>query len=562
MAVEAEPISPGRVHQRRQGNACVVRSHRQGQTITVQERLDEIGLGFYQLIVLLGVGGALLSESMEMGSVAPMHAALARVYGLTPGQRTALPMATFMGSGVGLAVAGILCDWKGRKSALVLSLIIIAGVMFATAGLPEDVMTFSLLVFLRFLAGVAGAIQVPAGMVLAVESCPSWARPRLILAVQLLGSFGYLLEAVGMAVFMPHFGEDDDDYWRSFCVLIGLSALLVLPFTFMLYESPSFLAVAKQDADELVLCEQVLDGIARWNGQPAMEQTLRLPSTTQDGRASGYQGNKSLQEVAEAFGVLVVSHWQMLVLLSVIDSTRSWYVTGSSYLWKDLFVETEGMDILTPARLNVLCSLAPIIGLVLTERILWMGVRRIAFLSTVVAACSMAFLVASEEVRHGAITLLFCVMCAKLIYAPLNSCIALIKAETFPTEIRVSAFCLVSTASKITSAIAPTLIEAWRGSAEASSWPHNRLLLYIWGLMGSILACGILTLTVPGRRGDGVAHLEDFFEEKRVPQLSSYGSFGNIWSLAPPEDEDGQLGSRYGLMVPRSQTSPNLMTSA
>jgi hypothetical protein len=400
--------------------------------------------------------------------------------------------------------------------------------------------------------------QVPAGTVLAVESCPSWARPRLILAVQLLGSCGYLMEAVGMETFMPHFGEDDDDRWRAFCFMIGLSALLVLPFTLMLYESPSFLAVAKQDQDELVLCEKVLDGIARYNGQPAMEQTLRAP--TQGGRASS-QGNKSLQEVAEAFGRLVVSHWQMLLLLSVIDSTRSWYVTGSSYLWKDLFVESEGIDFLTPARLNVLCSLAPIMGLVLTERLLWMGVRRIAFLSTVVAACSMTFLVASENVRHGALTLLFCVMCAKLIYAPLNSCIALIKAETFPTEIRVSAFCLVSTASKITSAIAPTLIEAWRGSAEASSWPHNRLLLYIWGLMGSILACGIITLTVPGRRGDGVSHLEDFFEEKRVPQLSSYGSFGNIWSLAPPEDEEGQLGTCLGLRVPRSQTTPNLMTS-
>jgi len=90
------------------------------------------------------------------------------------------------------------------------------------------------------LSGVAGAIQVPAGCVLAVESCPVAARSRLMFGIQMLGCLGYLLDAIFVRVLMPHFGEEPSDRWRAFCLVIGGVALAVLPLAAMLHESPSF----------------------------------------------------------------------------------------------------------------------------------------------------------------------------------------------------------------------------------------------------------------------------------------------------------------------------------
>lgn len=514
---------------------------------TVQSRLDEIGIGRYHWIVLAGIGGALMSESLEMGSVAPMHTAFSRVYRLTHQQRAALPAVTFAGSGIGLLIAGPICDWRGRKTALVLSLVIIAGVMFATALLPGGTPA-EVLLLLRFLSGLAGAIQVPAGLVLAVESCPIVARSRLVFGIQMMGCMGYLLEAIGVQFLMPQFGEASADHWRAFCFLIGCSALAVLPLTLSLYESPSFLAV-KGDAEG---CVEVLEGIAQINGAPVLQQEQIQHSISSSSISPTSSSQKQLGDVAKVMWAAVTSYWGLLMLLSVIDSSRSFFVSGSSYLWKDLFRMAQGHTI-SPASLNIIASIAPLIGLAVSQRFLWLGVRRVTFLSAAIATCSLAVLT-NEHMRTGALPVLACVMATKLTYGPLNTCIALIKAESFPTEIRVTAYSLISVVSKVTCTLAPTLIEVWKGNERAASWRSGQLLYYFACLMGSVSLSGLLTLAVPGRSGDG-RPLNDYFEEKRVQRLPQYGSFGNIWELNKEEEEPGASPSKFH----RSKTSPTFL---
>jgi len=515
-----------------------------GPGATVQAQLDRVGVGVYHYVLLLGVGGALMSECIEMGSVAPMHTAFSRVFNLTHRQRAALPLVTFAGSGVGLLLAGPICDWRGRKAALVSSLAIIAAAMLATAALPSGAPA-EVLLALRFVSGLAAAIQVPAGFVLAVESCPVEARSHLVFGIQFLGSFGYLLEAVGVQVFMPEFGEEPSDHWRAFCALIGFSALAVLPLTIALYESPSFLAV-RGDAEG---CVAVLEGIARHNGaRPAQEARPSASSVA----SSQPRPSHGFREVFNVVWQALESHWPLLLLLSVIDSCRSFFVSGSSYLWKDLFSMAEGRAV-SPAALNVIASLAPLVGLLVSERLLWIGVRRITFLSAASAAAFLATLT-HEGFRVGSTPLLICVMATKLTYGPLSTCIALIKAESFPTEVRVSAFSLISVVAKVACTLAPTLVEAWKGDEQAESWRDSRLSCYLLCLAASAATCGALALFVPVGSGEG-QELKDFVEDdRRIQRASNYGSFGNIWELAGEEEEAGGR-----LRLARSKTLPSAL---
>mmetsp|Transcript_98100 Transcript_98100/g.316353 ORF Transcript_98100/g.316353 Transcript_98100/m.316353 type:complete len:313 (-) Transcript_98100:127-1065(-) len=309
----------------------------------------------------------------------------------------------------------------------------------------------------------------------------------------------------------------------------------------MLHESPSFLAV-KGDAAG---CAAVLESIARINGKPPMQVSVQAPLAPQE--TPPYKG---LLDVTSVFGAAVASHWRLLLLLSVIDSGRAFFISGSSYLWKDLFSLARN-HMVSPAMLNIIASLAPLIGLFISERFLWMGVRRITFLSAMAATISLGLLIL-HQVRMGSLSLLLCIMATKLMYGPLNTCIALIKAESFPTEIRVSAYSLISVAAKVTCMLAPTIIEVWKDDELAESWSSQGLTSYLVCLMVALMACGVLVMTVPGGSGDG-RELSDFFDNKRVQRMSPYGSCGNIWELAEHQ-EAGQGASGMA----RSSTSPIL----
>jgi len=346
-------------------------------------------------------------------------------------------------------------------------------------------------------------------------------------AISLLGSIGYLLEAIGVKVLMPSFGESALDHWRSFCFLIGCVALVSLPFAMALYESPSFLAVKGND----VACVEVLDSIAALNGKPAMQRPAMSGVPSMTTRRSSGSGN-NFRDVADRVYMNASQDWFLIVMLCVIDSSRAFFVSGSSYLWKDLFLMGQGQS-MSATTMNVIASVTPLVGLLLGVHLLWIGSRAITCAGCGIATFGLMALTNPAE-RTGW-TLLILVMCVKLTYGPITTCVSLMKAESFPTEVRVSAFACISVASKMFCTLAPTLVEILRGSEIARSWSSSNLERYIAYLIMSTVTCGSLVWALPQGVGDGQS-LEDYCVDRKrmkTTQLSKYGSCANVYELDP-----------------------------
>jgi len=508
--------------------------------MTVQERLDQIGPGAYQLMLIVCIGGAHLIENLEPQASA--NTALSRAYQLSDVKRSLLPIATASGSAIGLLASGPLSDWKGRKTVLLLGVSLMSAIAMTTAVLPSGSISANALLSLRFVWGFGKDTMKPAGIVLAVESCPVSVRPHIVFGIQMLMSIGFFMEALMCLTIMPHFGESPDDNYRLYYAIIAFLALAMLPGTMLLRESPSFLAV-KGDAEA---CVEVLDDLARMNGQPPLRENVVRISSGPDQNSP-----RHLSEVAGAFTKLLLSHMGLIFMLGLIDSSRAFFTQGTSYLWKDLFQLLQGKHI-SASMLNFLASVAPFVGVFVSERMLWVGVRQITVICAALASIVLACLT-EAGVRGNAWSLLNCILLVKLTYGPLTTCISLIKAEVFPTEIRVCAFSFISIFAEVTGMFGPMMVEVLKENELATSWKPRQLNYFIIILMTSVMLCGLLTFIIPGRSGDG-KQLRDFFEHRNyAKRIRSDGSLRDLLELQSSDSEGEQPPP-----IPRPKTAPNM----
>lgn len=234
-------------------------------------------------------------------------------------------------------------------------------------------------------------------------------------------------------------------------------------------------------------------------------------------------------------------------MLAIIESGKTFFVSGSAYLQKDMFMLQQGKFSVPPGQLNVIASFTPFIGLMIGGRIVAMGTRRVTAAFALLAGLCL-FLLAHEKLREIPWLVVLLMLCVKTTFGPLTTCISLIKVEAFPTEVRVTAFAIISLVAKVMCAFAPTLIEQLKGGHEASSWDPVLLSTYLALLCFGILTAGFLALFVPGVAGDG-AQLEDFVDKQdecssiKGPRTSIlYGALQehDIWE---DHSESGSLDS-------------------
>lgn len=107
----------------------ILKMGEQGQTYTLDEALETVGFGKFQIFVLGYAGMGLIAEAMEMMLLSFVGPAVQSAWGLSPRKESYITSVVFAGMLVGAYTWGIVSDKHGRRqkdSSLFLPFIIIS----------------------------------------------------------------------------------------------------------------------------------------------------------------------------------------------------------------------------------------------------------------------------------------------------------------------------------------------------------------------------------------------------------------------------------------------------
>lgn len=264
--------------------------------------VDRCGFGWYQLLLLVQTGATGFASAAVFVILGSMvgHLPL-RKWGVTRAEATLLQSAIFVGVTIGTLIGGVFADRKGRRTALLLSYML----LIVAAGLLVSAFSYYMMAMACLMFGAVGGFSLPAMNALLVENSPSGHRGELVCLSSVLWFAGELYGA-GCVWFMgehslPLPGAPESGFhWRG-CFLLGfLPAVPVVIYAFFtLQESPRFLAAQGKFRE----AEACIVSMAAKNGAPApvfpaqdgeSQAAVVQTEPTQDG--SGWEKTlKSLQ---------------------------------------------------------------------------------------------------------------------------------------------------------------------------------------------------------------------------------------------------------------------------
>ena len=248
---------------------------------TVEQAIDYIGFGKFQMVFLAVTGLSWLCDAMEMMLLSFIGPAARCEWRLTTTQASSLTSFVFLGMGFGAPSFGMLADRKGRLFSLRCStgLTLLAGVGSALAP------TFSALCFARMVVGF-GLGGVPVAYNLCAEFLPSKKRGVYLSSLEFFWSFGSMISALLAWTILPK------SSWRT---LLGatVSPLVLLGVLLVwMPDSPMYLA-SKGKMEE---AERTLRFIAKMNRKPLPVGVLKVQEKDKGKREEWLDRRLSMDE--------------------------------------------------------------------------------------------------------------------------------------------------------------------------------------------------------------------------------------------------------------------------
>ncbi|KAH9518620.1 hypothetical protein Btru_005805 [Bulinus truncatus] len=238
-------------------------------TFTVEEAIEAIGFGWFQIRIFLVGKMISAADAMEMMMLSVLSPLVRCEWQLEDYKVAFITTAVFIGMGISAPLLGLVGDNYGRKTTLMMVTLWIGYFGFLTTFSP----TYSWIVILRGLVGV-GMGGSPQGFSLNAEYVPSKYRAKLLVFGTIFWTLGGIFEVILALIVVPSLG------WRW---LLGFSAVPVLVACFGLYfipESARFLTAAGYIDD----ATSILEKAAKINKSKLPEGKLVQSKNIQLGR--------------------------------------------------------------------------------------------------------------------------------------------------------------------------------------------------------------------------------------------------------------------------------------
>jgi MFS transporter, putative metabolite:H+ symporter len=218
--------------------------------VSVAGRLDARPLGAFHRRLLFASGLGWMFDSMDVGLISFVLAALVGEWKLHPDQVGLISSAGFVGMFAGALVAGLLADRFGRKPLFQSTLIIysIGTGLCALAG------SLGTLLGLRFLVGLGLGGELPVASTLVSEFSPARRRGLMIVLLESFWAYGWVVAALIGYLLIPRYG------WRIAFLIGALPALYALVLRRRIPESPRYLEARGRSAEAESVMRQIEDG--------------------------------------------------------------------------------------------------------------------------------------------------------------------------------------------------------------------------------------------------------------------------------------------------------------
>ncbi|AGT07657.1 MFS transporter [Paracoccus aminophilus] len=396
--------------------------------VMIDDALARAGAGRFQRR-LMGIFGLVwMADAMQVIAIGFTAASIARSFDLTVKEALLTGTLFFLGMFVGATLFGRLADRLGRRRILLLT--VAAEAVFGTLSVFAP--SFGLLVFFRFLTGMAVGGTLPVDYAMMAEYLPPKNRGRWLVWLEGFWAVGTIVIAL-TAWATSHYAPETAWRWifavATFPALIGVWLRLWVP------ESPMYLIRNGRDAE----AREVISRVLAVNGAEPLHPSVRIVPTPSETDPDGLFGRALRQR-----SVAILAVWFFVSL--------SYY---GIFVWLPPQLAESGFGFVRGYGFLVLMALAQIPGYALAAY----GVERWGrrptlqiFLILAAAGC-LLFTVAS-----GTALVAFSLLLMSFALLGTWGALYAYTPELYPTGLRGSGMGMAGAVARVGGLIAPSLL--------------------------------------------------------------------------------------------------------
>lgn len=445
--------------------------------VDVEAVMDGTRFGGLPLLVMMCTAAILVLDGFDIQVIGFAAPAIAAELGLQRSDLVPVLAASLIGMTLGGFVLGPWGDRRGRRPALILSVLTfgLGTLLTATAsGVAE-------LAFWRFLTGVGLGGALPNATALMAEFAPPRVRSQAITAAIVGIPIGGMVGATIAAEILPIVG------WKGIFVVGGVLPLLALILIwFVLPESPRYLATHPERKAELTAILNRIAGDGRYSGNESFVLTRQMLSV--DMTARGVFSRDLLRDT----------------IATCLIFTANLFSVYCFYNWAPVVLTTLGMDLPTAVRGSLVFNAAGLVGAIAGAWVVArLGSRWPLAILGVVGSLALLYLsqLMGEAARAPALLsvshIMIGIAVAGLAILAMSVAMYAVAAHVYPTSCRSSGIGLAGGMGRIGG-----LLSALFGAAIMARAGAAGFFVSVAGIF-ALTVLGVLMLRrhIPGRAG-------------------------------------------------------------
>ena len=400
-------------------------------TSSVSERLNHLpGTPLlWKVIFISGLG--LMFDAMDQGMVSGVIASIGKDWDLNTMQLSLLGSSGVLGMMLGALVSGIASDKWGRRTIVLVTLLIFS-LGSALCGLAPN---YELLLAARFLTGIGLGGELPVVTTLVSEFSSLKSRGRNVVIVESFWAWGWILAALVAYLAIPLYG------WRIAFFIGAVPALFAAALRFIIPESPRYL----ESKGRLAEANTIVSTMEKQAGITPVQEREAAPASEPQQRLSA----------SKAFAKLWSSdHRRSTLVLWIL-----WFGVNLGYygfvLWTPSFLVAQGYELVKSFEFTLIMCFAQLPGYalaaILIERIGRKPTLTLFLLGTAASAWFFGHATSIEFVLVAGCLLYFFALGTW-------GCVYSYTPELYPTEIRGAGAGSASAVGRIGAFLAPMIV--------------------------------------------------------------------------------------------------------